>query len=450
MITKVFWDILNPNPNLTVFLFHQLPYICTLYSNNDENYLNGLETTKLKNGMTIVSENIPYVKSFSLGFWFNTGSINETAENNGISHFIEHMLFKGTNNRSAKKISEDVESLGGYLNAFTSKEHTCFYGRGLSQHIDKTFEVLSDMIQNSLFRKKDIIKEAGVIVDELLDIEDSPEELIFDRFESNMYHGNKLNYPIIGTEKNIRSFNRADIINYMKKYYVFNNLYVVASGLVEHKKIIELAEKHFTHDIGICKNTRKNVKIKNAENLFIKKNTQQTHVVIGRSSYGYKSKQRHAVSMLSHILGEGSSSRLFQSLRERNGITYQVNSFLNSFYDVSSFGVYFSTNQKSVHKAVKLVYREFEKLSEKPVGIAELKRAKEYIKGSIFMSLENTTNRMLRLAQSVIYFNKIKSLEDTVSEIDSISREELFELSKNIFDLQDYSQVIISPSPLSI
>lgn len=412
--------------------------------------MNGCETTKLENGITIVSENIPHVKSFSLGFWFDTGSINETSKNNGISHFIEHMLFKGTNKRSAKRISEDVESLGGYLNAFTSKEHTCFYGRGLSQHIDKTFEVLSDMLQNSLFRKGDITKEAGVIVDELLDIEDSPEELIFDRFESNIYHGNKLHYPIIGTVKNIKSFDKADIINYMKKYYVFNNLYVVASGLVDHNRIIELVEKHLTQNFGIRKNSRKNVKIKKVENIFIKKNTQQTHVIIGRSSYGYNSKQRLAVSLLSHILGEGSSSRLFQSLRERNGITYQVNSFLNSFYNVSSFGVYFSTNQNSVQKAVKLVYREFEKLSKKPVGVAELKRAKEYIKGNIFMSLENTTNRMLRLAQSIIYFDRIKSLEKTVSDIDSLKREELFELSKNMFDQQDYSQVIISPSPISI
>jgi len=340
--------------------------------------------------------------------------------------------------------------LGGYLNAFTSKEHTCYYGRGLSQHIDKTFEVITDMIQNSLFRKKDISKEAGVIVDELLDIEDSPEELVFDKFESNMYRGNKLHYPIIGTENNIRSFGKDDIIKYMKKYYVFNNLYIVASGLVDHNRIIDLVEKHFTKDIGVRRNARKNVKTRNVENMLIKKNTQQTHVVMGRSSYGYKSKQRLAVSMLSHILGEGSSSRLFQSLRERNGITYQVNSFLNSFYDVSSFGVYFSTNQNSVQKAVKLVNREFEKLTKKPVGVAELKRAKEYIKGNIFMSLENTTNRMLRLAQSVIYFDKVKSLEKTVSEIDSLNREELFELSKEIFNLQDYSQVIISPSPISI
>jgi predicted Zn-dependent peptidase len=410
--------------------------------------LNGYDTTTLDNGITVVTENIPHVKSFSLGFWFDTGSINETAGNNGISHFIEHMLFKGTNKRSAKKISEEVESLGGYLNAFTSKEHTCYYGRGLSQHLDKTFAVVADMIQNSLFRKSDITKEAGVIVDELLDIEDSPEELIFDKFESNLYSGNKLHYPIIGTAKNIKSFGKEDIINYMKKYYVFNNLYVVASGMVDHNRVMELVEKHFTRDIGNHNSSRKNVKVKKAENIFIKKNTQQTHVVIGRSSYGYKSKHRLAASLLSHILGEGSSSRLFQTLRERNGITYQVNSFLNSFYDVSSFGVYFSTNQNSVNKALKLVYREFEKLSKKPVGAAELKRAKEYIKGNIFMSLEYTTNRMMRLAQSIIYFNRIKSLEETVTEIDAIDRDELFELSKKIFDLKKYSQVIISPAPL--
>ena len=408
--------------------------------------MNGYDITRLDNGITVVTENIPHVKSFSLGFWFNTGSINETAKNNGISHFIEHMLFKGTGKRTAKKISEDVESLGGYLNAFTSKEHTCYYGRGLSQHLAKTFEVLADMIQNSLFRQSDINKEAGVIVDELLDIEDSPEELIFDRFESNIYHGNKLHYPIIGTINNIKSFGRNDIIEYMNKHYVLNNLYIVASGLVDHNSMLELVQKHFTRETGIRNNSGRKIKVNRAGNIFIKKNTQQTHAIIGCSSYGYKSRQRLGVSFLSHILGEGSSSRLFQSLRERNGITYQVNSFLNSFYDVSSFGVYFSTNQKSFNKAVKLVYREFEKLSSKPVGITELKRAKEYIKGNILMSLENTTNRMMRLAQSMIYFKRIKTLEETVSEIDSLTREELFELSRKIFDMEKYSQVIISPS----
>ena len=170
--------------------------------------MNQYQKTILPNGIRILSENIPYVKSFSLGFWFNAGSRDENVHNNGITHFIEHMLFKGTKNRSARKIANDIESCGGYLNAFTSKEHTCYYGRGLASHFEKTFDVLTDMIQNPLFNPSDIKKEASVIVDELNDIEDNPEELIFDKFEEIIFSGNNISLPIIGKEKNIRSFSR--------------------------------------------------------------------------------------------------------------------------------------------------------------------------------------------------------------------------------------------------
>lgn len=406
--------------------------------------MNDYKTTKLSNGITVVTENIPHVHSFSLGFWVNTGSINENSGNNGISHFIEHMLFKGTKSRTAKKIADEIESLGGYLNAFTSKEHTCYYGRGLSRHVEKTFEVLSDMIQNSLFRAKDIKKEAGVIVDELLDIEDSPEELIFDKFESNIYRGNSVHYPIIGTLNNIRRFDKSDISEYMKKHYVLNNLYVVASGAVDHDKIVLLTEKYIQKNLGTKRRSKKTLKLKKVDDIFIRKETQQTHVIIGRSTYGSNSKKRTAVSVLSHILGEGSSSRLFQSLRERNGITYQINTFLNSFYNISTFGIYFSTNKNSAEKALELVYEELEKMAEKQVTKRELKRAKEYIKGNIIMSLENTTNRMLRIAQSMIYFNKIKLLEESVAEIDTLEIDELFDLSQKLFDKKHFSKAIIT------
>ncbi len=406
--------------------------------------MNSYRLTKLNNGIMVVSENLPYVRSFSLGFWFNTGSTNETASNNGISHFIEHMLFKGTEHRTAKKIADDIESLGGYLNAFTSKEHTCYYGRGLSQHLPKTFEVLADMVQYSVFKERDIKKEAGVIIDELNDIEDSPEELIFDKFESNIYNGASLQYPIIGAAENIENFTSAEIIGYLNKFYSFNNLYIVASGAVEHDMIVDLTNKFLTKNMGLRFKRKIKIKLLSAKDLFVEKDIQQTHVILGKPTYGISNKKRIAVSLLSHIIGEGSSSRLFQALRERNGITYQVNSFLNSFYDVSSFGIYFSTNPKLASKAMNIIYIELQKLLNKPVSAKELKRAKEYIKGSVVMSLESTTNRMLRIAQSVIYFNKIKSVEQTMAEIENVTIDELFELGKTILDPGDFVKTIIS------
>lgn len=409
------------------------------------------EITKLDNGITVISEMLPYVKTFSLGFFFDVGSRDEDESNNGISHFIEHMLFKGTEKRSAKKLSDEIESTGGYLNAFTSKEHTCYYGRGLAKNLTKTFSVLSDMIQYSTFKKNEIDKEAGVIIDELYDIEDSPEELIFDTFETNIFKGNKVAMPIIGTEANINKFNREMILDYIDNNYGFDNLYIVASGFVEHKKLIALTEKYFTKDMGIRKSNREIVKINQAQDQLISKEIQQTHMILGNTTYGYHDyKNRIAVNVLSQILGEGSSSRLFQRLREKNGIAYQINTFLNSFYDISTFGAYISTNDKSFSKAQKLIFDEFKKIKSKKVSEQELKRAKEYLKGSILMSMESTSNRMIRMAQSYIYFGKIHSTDESVAIIDEVSSDQVLELANMLLEEKELNKVIISSGNLSI
>ncbi|MCX6168720.1 MAG: pitrilysin family protein [Ignavibacteriales bacterium] len=395
--------------------------------------MKNINITELPNGIKVISEKISYVKSFSLGFWFNVGSRDETPEYSGISHFLEHMFFKGTKKRSAKKIAEDIESLGGYLNAFTSKEHTCFYGRGLTNHIEKTFEVLADMMQNSVFNPKEIQKESAVVIDELYDIEDSPDELIFDKFESNVFKGNSLAMPIIGTEKNLREFKQKDLFNFVKENYTFDRFFIVASGNIEHKDLVRFAKKYVTKNLKSTSENKRDLILKPAADIYVEKKTQQVHYILGKPTYGIKEKRRNIVSVLSHILGEGSSSRLFQKIREENGIAYQINSFLNSFFDISTFGVYLSTNDKSVYKAQDLILKELEKIKQKKVGEIELSRAKEYLIGNMLMSLESTTNRMLRIAQSVIYFNKIKSVEETVKHIQSVTAKDIQEMSNELF-----------------
>ncbi len=406
--------------------------------------MKNINITELPNGIKIISEKINYVKSFSLGFWFNIGSRDETEENSGISHFLEHMFFKGTKKRSAKKIAEDIESLGGYLNAFTSKEHTCFYGRGLTDHVEKTFEVLADMVQNSIFDPKEIEKESAVVVDELYDIEDSPDELIFDKFESNIFHGNSLGMPIIGTEKNLRSFKQKDLFKYVNENYTRDRFYIVASGNIEHKDLIKFAKKYISKNLKVTNDNKRELIVNPTSDLHVSKETQQVHYILGRSTYGHKEKSRVKVSVLSHILGEGSSSRLFQKIREENGIAYQINSFLNSFFDISTFGIYLSTNDKSVNKAQVLIYEEIEKIKKKKVGDIELDRAKEYLIGNMLMSLESTTNRMLRIAQSMIYFNKIKSVEETVKHIQTVTAKDIRDLSNEIFENGTLTRVILS------
>ena len=410
--------------------------------------MKNINITELPNGIKIISEKISYVKSFSLGFWFDVGSRDETEENSGISHFLEHMFFKGTKKRSAKKIAEDIESLGGYLNAFTSKEHTCFYGRGLTDHVEKTFEVLADMVQNSIFDPKEIEKESAVVIDELYDIEDSPDELIFDKFESNIFHGNSLGMPIIGTEKNLRSFKQKDLFKYVNENYTRDRFYIVASGNIEHKDLIKFAKKYISKNLKAVNYKKRELVVTPTNDLYVSKKTQQVHYILGKSTYGHKEKSRVKVSVLSHILGEGSSSRLFQKVREENGIAYQINSFLNSFFDISTFGIYLSTNDKSVNKAQDLIYEEIKKIKQKKVGDTELERAKEYLIGSMMMSLESTTNRMLRIAQSMIYFNKIKTVEKTVKHIQAVTSKDIRDLSNEIFENGTLTRVILSSKNL--
>jgi predicted Zn-dependent peptidase len=408
------------------------------------------KVTTLSNGVKIVSEFIPYLKSFSLGFWFNIGARDENLKNNGISHFIEHMLFKGTKTRTAKQISDEIESYGGYLNAFTSKEHTCYYGRGLSDNFKKTFVVLSDMIQNPLFKDSHIKKEAGVVIDELKDIDDNPEELIFDKFEESVFSGHTLSYPIIGTEKNILSYNSSTLHQFHKSNYRLDNLMIAVSGAIPHEEAVTLAEKYFTSKKTTSNQKRKNFVKQTVSSEVIEKEIQQVHSIIGRTTYGFNDPRRHKLKVLSTLLGDGSSSRLFQAVREKLGMTYQINTFLNSYEDVSVFGVYFSTNEKQTDKVNEIVNREFNKLRTTEIKSKELNRVKEYIKGNTLMSLENTTNRMIRLANSIYHYGKVVPIEDILSKIDAVTVEDVLKLSKEVLNESTLSKIVICSKDNSI
>jgi len=354
------------------------------------------------------------------------------------------MLFKGTKKRSAKMIATEIESCGGYLNAFTSKEQTCYYGRGLADHLEKTFEVISDMIQNPSFKPVEIKKEAGVIIDELNDVQDNPEELIFEKFEEIIFAGSNLSYPIIGTEKNILSFSQLDFFNFIKEKYGSNRIVIAASGAVDHDKLINLTKKYFNDNLGTSIIRRRNFNTINPARLeFIDKEIQQVHAIIGKPTVGFKSEDRVKAAVLTQVLGEGSSSRLFQAIRERNGIAYQINSFLNSFYDTSAFGVYLSTNEKMADKALGLIYKEFKKLREKKISGRELSKAKEALKGNFILSLENTSNRMIRMAQSELYHNRIKSTEEILSRIESVTTEQVIESANDLLNEDALFKIII-------
>ena len=412
--------------------------------------MNNYNLTTLSNGILVVSEFIPYVKSFSLGFWYNTGSRDENINNNGISHFIEHMLFKGTQRRTAKQISDEIESIGGYLNAFTSKENTCYYGRGLSENFKKTFTILSDMIQNPLFKEHHINKESGVVVDELFDIEDNPEELIFDKFEETIFEGNTLSFPIIGTEQNISSFNSSNLHKFHQTRYRSRNLVIAVSGFIQHDEIVKLADKHFNTAKSLSAGNRKTFSSSVPKDVIVDKDIQQVHCIIGRPAYGYNNTNRVKLSVLSTLLGEGSSSRLFQAVREKMGMTYQINSFLNSYLDVSAFGIYYSTNERHADKVSKIVFRELNKLKTAEVKQKELKRVKEYIKGNTLLSLESTTNRMIRMATSILNYGRLIPVEEMMEKIELVTAQDIIETANKMFDESELSRIIIRSKDNSI
>ena len=403
--------------------------------------------TTLPNGTRIVSEFIPHVKSFTLGFWFNVGARDENLNNNGISHFIEHMLFKGTKKRTAKMIAEEIESYGGYINAFTSKEHTCYYSKGLSENLGRTFNVLSDLIQNPLFKERHIKKEAGVVIDELKDIDDNPEELVYDKFEEIIFKGNRLSFPVIGRENNIKKFNSDELFKFHSSNYSTDGLLIVASGNIRHDELIKLTEKYIVQRKSNRRRNRERFNIKKVNDTFIEKDVQQVHTIIGRATYGYNDKRRIPVRFLSALMGEGSSSRLFLAVREKLGITYQINAFLNSYYDTSAFGIYFSTNLNQYSKVIDIIYKEFEKLKYVLIKEKELKKVKEYLKGGILLSMESTTNRMMRIANSILYYNRVIPVEEYINKLEKITPVDVQKTANELLNESKLIKVILKSDP---
>jgi len=303
--------------------------------------------------------------------------------------------------------------------------------------------VLSDLIQNPLFKEIHIRKEAGVVIDELKDLDDNPEELLYDKFEEIIFSGNRLSYPVIGKEANIKNFNPSDLFNYHGSNYNTGGLLVVASGNVKHDELIKLTEKYITERESKRRRSRDKFNHKKVEDAFIDKDVQQVHTIIGRATYGYNDKRRVPVRFLSALIGEGSSSRLFLAVREKLGITYQINSFLNSYNDTSAFGIYFSTNLNQYARVIEIILKEFKRLKEFPVSEKELKKVKEYLKGGMLLSLESTTNRMMRIANSILYYDRVIPVEEYLAKIDRITAEDVQKAANELFNDSKLIKVIL-------
>ena len=405
--------------------------------------------TILDNGIRVVTECLPYVRSVSLGIWADVGSRDESADRNGISHFLEHMVFKGTQKRSVRDIAQSLESLGGYLNAFTTKEQTCYYARVLDVHLPHAMDVLSDLILNATFLPKELEKEKQVVIEELHNSEDDAEDIIHDYFEKALFPGHSLGYPIIGTEANLRSFTREDLRNHVRRHYKPENLVVAAAGNLDHETLLRLTEKFFRGMKSEGGRDRirfsPNGEARAGLNVYPKP-IQQSHVCLGTVGYGLKHPRRYPLLVLNALLGEGMSSRLYQAIREKYGLAYSVYSFVTLLSDAGLFGVYIGTDPKNKSQCIDLVKQELHGLRKRSVPKAELERTKSQIKGNLMLGLESMSNRMMRLGSAEMQNEEFAPIDSVIKRIDKVSSEEVLQVAKDLFDVDQFSIVVVQPS----
>ena len=406
--------------------------------------LRDTETTTLANGLRVITERMPHVRSVSVGVWVCTGSRRETAERNGISHFIEHMLFKGTTNRSAEEIARSVDSIGGNLDAFTGKELVSFNTKVLDEHLARAFDVLADLVLHPLFRDEDIEKEKSVILEEIKMEEDSPDYLVQEIFSSNFWKDHPLGKPIVGTPDTVRRLDQAAIRDYYAAVYTPANLIITAAGNLQHEAMVALVRRYFEvlpagppAPAEVAPHTHARIALRN------KKALEQVHLCLGVPSHPLTHSARFNWYVLNTLLGGGMSSRLFQNIRERQGLAYAVFSELSPYRDTGFLSVYAGTSRESARRVVESVVKEFRELKERPVEEEELRRAKDYLKGSLVLGLESTASRMTGLARNEIYFGRFFSLDELLESIEAVTAEGLQELARTFFDARHIALTIL-------
>ena len=394
-----------------------------------------IRTATLDNGVRVITEQMTHVRSVSLGVWITTGSRAESSAQNGISHFIEHMVFKGTKNRSAEDIARSVDSIGGGLDAFTAKELVSYNTKVLDEHLPLAFDVLADMVLNPLFRKEDIEKEKGVILEELKMEIDNPEYLLHEIFSSSFWKDHALGKPILGTRDTVRKFDREMIHDYYRRYYSPANILITAAGNLDHKRLVNLARQHFENLRMDGELGPDPIPVPHAKLVFRNKSSlEQTHLYMGVPGYPFPHELRFACYTLNTVLGGGMSSRLFQNIREKQGLAYAVYSELSMFRDTGCMAIYAGTSTEAAGKVIESIVKEFRELKQNPVPEEELRRAKDHLKGSFMLGLESTSSRMSNLARQEMYFKRFFTLDEMIESIEAVTADQVQRIAQEFFD----------------
>ncbi|MGK2944807.1 MAG: M16 family metallopeptidase, partial [Desulfuromonadales bacterium] len=393
-----------------------------------------IQRTTLDNGIRVLSEKVPGCHSISLGVWVNNGSRHESAELNGISHFIEHMLFKGTSRRSAQDVAREVDSVGGLLNGFTSREYSCYFVKILAEKLPMAVDLLGDLICHSRFDLDDIEKERRVILQEIAMIEDSPEESIHDQFAHGFWAGHPLGMPVIGTRQSVADIDRQQMLNFMSERYVGRNLCVVAAGGLDHEELVTLVKQALdgVTDSGVEQEFVVPVVKRHIE--MVQRDLEQTHICLGLEGLPQNHVNRYGTYLLNTILGGNMSSRLFQKVREDLGMAYSVYSYHHNHSDSGAFIVYAGTSSENAPLVTRTILEELTRLRYEAVSFEELQSAKDYLKGSMLLSMESMDNRMTRLAKNELFLRDVGiSLDESRANIDAVTVELVQHIAESLF-----------------
>ena len=402
-----------------------------------------MQTFVLKNGIRLIhQESKSPVSHF--GVLINTGSRDEEADEQGIAHFIEHVIFKGTRSRRAFHILNRIEDVGGELNAYTTKEETAVYSTFLSEYYQRSMELISDILINSTFPAKELEREKEVVIEEINSYKDNPSELIFDEFEEILFDGHPLARNILGTPELLKTFNKNNILQFMDENYHTDQIVLSSVGSISMNRFIHLAEKYFgAVPENIRTKKRSDPYNYKPETRIVQKDTYQAHCIIGNLSPDVFSPRRMPMILLNNIMGGPSmNSRLNMVLRERNGMAYNVESSYTSYFDTGEFTVYFGTDKENMDHALRLVNKEFKKIKEQHLGILQLSRAKKQLIGQLAISTENREDLMLSLGKSLLFFNKVDSMEVIFERIEKIVSSEILDMANEVFD-EPQSSILI-------
>ncbi|MDQ0270177.1 M16 family metallopeptidase [Cytobacillus purgationiresistens] len=396
-----------------------------------------------QNGVRVVLENIPTVRSVAIGVWIGTGSRDEDKNNNGISHFLEHMFFKGTKKRSARDIAESFDSIGGQVNAFTSKEYTCYYAKVLDTHADFALDVLSDMFFNSAFVEEELKKEKNVVYEEIKMYEDTPDDIVHDVLSKAIYENHPLGYPILGTEETLATFNGDTLREYMHNHYIPENVVISVAGNITESFIHEIEKLFGSYSAG---NHEKSTAQPNfhTNKIARKKDTEQAHLCLGYQGLPVGHDEMYNLILLNNILGGSMSSRLFQDVREDKGLAYSVFSYHSAFQDTGIVTLYGGTGANQLDVLFDTVQNTLSQLKREGITAKELNNSKEQLKGSLMLSLESTNSRMSRNGKNELLLGEHRTLDEIVEEIDKVSKDGVNEMAQTVFT-DEFSVALISP-----